>query len=248
MSQKYFTHATPTLFNAGTRFGSLSSCYLLGMEDSLEGIFKCMTDCAKISKWAGGIGIHSSNIRADGSKINGTNGKSTGLIPMLKTFNSIARFINQGGKRLGSMAIYLEPWHPDIFQFLEAKKNVGNENERARDLFYGLWIPDLFMERVEKDQEWSLMCPDECPNLPDKYGEEFRELYEKYEKEGKARKKVRAREIWDYIIDAQVETGVPYIVYKDAFNKKSNQMNIGTIKGSNLCIEIAEVSDDTNYL
>ena len=236
MSKKYFTHATPTLFNAGTRFGSLSSCYLLGMEDSLEGIFKCLTDSAKISKWAGGIGIHCSNIRPNGSLINGTNGNSTGLMPMLKTFNSVARFINQGGKRLGSIAFYIEPWNADIFQFLEAKKNVGNENERARDLFYGLWIPDLFMERVENDKEWSLMCPIECPGLSDNYGDDFKKLYEKYESEGKYRSKVQAREIWDYIIDAQVETGVPYIGYKDAFNEKSNQKNIGTIKGSNLCV------------
>lgn len=212
------------------------NCFLLGMEDSLEGIFKCMTDCAKISKFAGGIGVHCSNIRANGSIIEGTNGKSTGIMPMLKTFNSIARYINQGGRRNGSIAFYLEPHHPDIFEFLEAKKNIGNEEERARDLFYALWVPDLFMERVEKDLHWSLMCPNECPNLNETYGDDFKQLYELYESQGKYKKQIKAREIWDYIIEAHIETGVPYILFKDSINRKSNQKNIGIIKSSNLCV------------
>ena len=247
MSQKYFTHATPTLFNAGTKFGSLSSCFLLGMEDSLEGIFKCVTDSAKISKQAGGIGIHCSNIRGKGSDIRGTNGKSSGILPMLKTFNSVARYINQGGKRNGSIAVYLEPWHTDVFEFLEAKKNIGSDEERARDLFYALWIPDLFMKRVENNEMWSLMCPDQCPGLNEVYSSEFEELYTKYENEKQFVKQVSARSIWDKIIEAQIETGIPYILYKDACNEKSNQKNIGTIKSSNLCAEIVEFSDSKDY-
>jgi len=237
MSQKYFTHATPTLFNAGTTHPQLSSCYLVAMEDdSLDGIFNTLKDCANISKWAGGIGLHIHNVRANNSFIRGTNGKSSGIVPMLKVFNDTARFINQGGKRNGSFAIYLEPWHADIENFLELKKNHGDEEKRARDLFYALWIPDLFMERIKENGKWSLFCPNECPGLANVYGEQFNELYQTYEKSGKSRKTILARELWFKILDAQMETGTPYILYKDAVNKKSNQKNLGTIMSSNLCV------------
>jgi len=237
MSQKYFTHATPTLFNAGTPRPQLSSCYLIAMEDdSLDGIYNTLKDCANISKWSGGIGLHIHNIRATNSLIRGTNGKSTGIVPMLKVFNDTARFINQGGKRNGSFAIYLEPWHPDIQDFLEMKKNHGDEESKARDLFYALWIPDLFMERVKDNKSWSLFCPNECPNLSDVYGPAFKELYEQYEESNVARKIVQARDLWFRILDAQMETGTPYLLYKDACNRASNQKNLGTIKSSNLCV------------
>jgi ribonucleoside-diphosphate reductase alpha chain len=245
MSLKYFTHATPTLFNAGTPRQQLSSCYLIAMEDdSIEGIYNTLKDCAQISKYSGGIGLHIHNIRAKDSHIQGTNGKTDGLVPMLRVFNSTARYVNQSGKRNGSFAIYLEPWHPDIDDFLELKKNHGDEELKARDLFYALWISDLFMERVKNNAKWSLFCPHECPGLSDVYGEKFVELYEKYENNGKARKIVNARDLWFKILDAQMETGTPYILFKDAANKKSNQQNIGTIKSSNLCTEILEYSDD----
>ena len=246
MSMKYFTHATPTLFNAGTPRPQLSSCYLLAMEDdSIDGIYSTLKDCAKISKWAGGIGLHIHNIRASGTYIRGTNGTSNGIVPMLRVFNNTARYVDQGGgRRNGSFAIYLEPWHADIEEFLEMKKNHGDEEQRARDLFYALWIPDLFMERVKAGANWTYMCPDECPGLADVYGEEFKQLYEKYENEGKGRKTVPARETWFKILDSQMETGTPYMLYKDACNIKSNQKNLGTIKSSNLCTEIIEYSDD----
>lgn len=246
MSQKYFTHATPTLFNAGTPRQQLSSCYLVGMEDdSLDGIYNTLHDCAMISKYAGGIGLHIHNVRAKGTHIQGTNGTSNGIVPMLRVFNNTARYVDQGGgKRNGSIAIYLEPWHADIEDFLEMKKNHGDEEMKARDLFYALWISDLFMERVKNNAKWSLMCPNECPGLADIYGDNFVSLYEKYESEGKVRKTISARDLWFKILDAQMETGTPYILYKDAANKKSNQQNIGTIKSSNLCCEIIEYSDD----
>jgi ribonucleotide reductase alpha subunit len=246
MSQKYFTHATPTLFNAGTPRPQMSSCYLIAMEnDSIDGIFNTLKDCAHISKWAGGIGLHIHNIRAKGTHIQGTNGTSNGLVPMLRVFNNTARYVDQGGnKRNGSFAIYLEPWHADVEDFLELKKNHGDEEMKARDLFYALWISDLFMERVKNNGKWSLMCPHECPGLSDVYGDKFVELYEKYEKEGKIRKTVNARDLWFKILDAQMETGTPYLLYKDAANTKSNQKNLGTIKSSNLCTEILEYSDD----
>ena len=245
MSQKYFTHATPTLFNAGTPRPQMSSCYLIAMEDdSIDGIFNTLKDCAHISKWAGGIGLHIHNIRAKGSHIQGTNGTSNGLVPMLRVFNNTARYVDQGGnKRNGSFAIYLEPWHADVEDFLELKKNHGDEELKARDLFYALWICDLFMERVKDNAKWSLLCPHECPGLSDVYGDKFKELYEKYEQDGKARKTVNARDLWFKILDSQMETGTPYILYKDAANSKSNQQNLGTIKSSNLCCEIIEYSD-----
>jgi ribonucleoside-diphosphate reductase alpha chain len=252
MSQKYMTHATPTLFNAGTPRPQLSSCYLIAMEnDSIDGIFDTLKDCAKISKHAGGIGLHIHNIRASGSHIRGTNGASNGIVPMLRVYNNTARYIDQGGRRNGSFAIYLEPWHPDIEDFLEMKKNHGDEEMKGRDLFYALWVPDLFMERVRGTSDsartgadmWSYFCPDECPGLADVYGDKFRELYERYEREGRARKQVKARDLWLKILDSQMETGTPYILFKDAANKKSNQKNIGTIKSSNLCTEIMEYSD-----
>ena len=239
MSQKYFTHATPTLFNAGTPRPQLSSCYLISMEDdSVDGIYNTLKDCAHISKWAGGIGLHVHNIRAKGTHIKGTNGTSNGIVPMLRVFNNTARYIDQGGgRRNGSFAIYLEPWHPDIYDFLEMKKNHGDEEQKGRDLFYALWISDLFMQRVkEPGGKWSLFCPQECPGLADVYGSEFVTLYTKYEAEGKARKVVEARDLWFKILDAQMETGTPYILYKDAVNLKSNQKNLGTIKSSNLCV------------
>ena len=245
MSQKYFTHATPTLFNAGTPHPQLSSCYLLSMEDdSIDGIFNTLKDCATISKWAGGIGLHIHNIRATGSHIRGTNGSSNGIVPMLRVFNNTAKYVDQGGgKRNGSFAIYLEPWHADVEVFLEMRKNHGDEEMKARDLFYALWIPDLFMERVKNDGPWTLMCPDECPGLSDVYGHDFVQLYESYETAGKGRKTCKARDIWFRMLDAQMETGTPYMLYKDAANRKSNQKNLGTIKSSNLCTEIIEYSD-----
>lgn len=245
MSQKYFTHATPTLFNAGLQRQQMSSCYLLTMQDdSIEGIYETLTDCAKISKWAGGIGLSCHNIRASGSHIRGTNGTSNGLVPMLRVFNNTARYVDQGGgRRNGSFAIYLEPWHKDIYNFLEMKKNHGDEEQRARDLFYALWIPDLFMERVQEGAEWTLMCPDECQGLSDVYGEAFEMLYTDYEKQGRGQK-ISARTLWFKILDSQIETGTPYMLYKDACNRKSNQQNLGTIKSSNLCTEIIEYSDD----
>ena len=242
LSEKWFTHATPTLFNAGTPKPQLSSCFLLTMkEDSVQGIFDTLTDCAKISKYAGGIGLSIHNVRATGSYIKGTNGVSNGIIPMLRNFDMTARYVDQGGgKRKGSFAIYLEPWHSDIFEFLQLKKNHGKEELRARDLFYAMWIPDLFMKRVESNEDWSLFSPDEAKDLHETYGEEFEKLYEKFEKEGKARKTVKAQDLWFEILEAQIETGNPYILYKDAANKKSNQKNLGTIKSSNLCTEIIE--------
>jgi len=246
MSQKYFTHATPTLFNAGTPRPQMSSCYLVALEDdSLDGIFNTLKDCARISKWAGGVGLHIHNLRAKGSHIHGTNGSSNGVVPMLRVFNNTARYIDQGGnKRNGSFAIYLEPWHPDVEDFLEMKKNHGDEDLKARDLFYALWICDLFMERVKENGKWSLFCPDECPGLSDVYSEKFVELYTQYETSGKARKTMNARDLWFKILDAQMETGTPYLLYKDAVNNKTNQQNLGTIKSSNLCCEITEYSDD----
>lgn len=247
MSKKKFTHATPTLFNAGTQRPQLASCFLLGMEDSVQGIYKTITDSALISKDAGGIGIHIHNIRARGSHIRGTNGTSTGIIPMLRVLNTTACYINQGGKRNGSIAMYMEPWHADIESFLEIRKNHGNEEERCRDLFTALWIPDLFMKRVQENGEWSLMCPDECPGLAGVYGEEFEKLYEKYETEGRYRKKVKAQNLWLEVIKSQIETGSPYLCYKDHVNKKSNQSNVGVIRSSNLCSEIMEYSDENEY-
>ena len=246
MSRKYFTHATPTLFNAGTPHPQLSSCFLQAMEsDSVDGIYNTLKDCALISKWAGGIGLHIHNVRASGSHIRGTNGKSNGIVPMLKVFNNTAKYIDQGGgRRNGSFAIYLEPWHADIEMFLQMRKNHGDEELKARDLFYAVWIPDLFMERIKENGKWTLMCPDECPGLADVYGDEFVALYTKYEASGKGRVSVNARDIWFQILDAQMETGTPYILFKDACNKKSNQKNIGTIKSSNLCTEIIQYSDE----
>ena len=246
MSQKYFTHATPTLFNAGTPHPQLSSCYLLAMEsDSIEGIYNTLKDCALISKWAGGIGLHIHNVRAGGSHIRGTNGESNGIVPMLRVFNNTAKYVDQGGgKRNGSFAIYLEPWHADIEKFLDMRKNHGDEDFKARDLFYALWTPDLFMERVKANGEWTLMCPDECPGLSDVYGEDFEKLYTFYEQSGRGRRTVKARDLWFRVLDAQMETGTPYLLYKDAVNKKCNQKNLGTIKSSNLCCEITEYSDE----
>ena len=245
MSQKYFTHATPTLFNAATPRPQLSSCYLIGMEsDSVDGIFNTLKECALISKWSGGIGLHIHNIRSSGSHIRGTNGVSNGLIPMLGVFNKTARYIDQGGKRNGSFAIYLEPHHPDIEDFLDLKKNHGDEELRARDLFYAMWISDLFMERVKTSSTWSLFCPDKCSGLCDVYGEKYKELYLKYENEKRYTKQIPARDLWIKILDAQMETGTPYLLYKDAANIKSNQKNLGTIKSSNLCCEINQYSDE----
>jgi ribonucleoside-diphosphate reductase alpha subunit len=243
LSQGYFIQATPTLFNASTNHPQLSSCFLVNMaEDSITGIYKTLGDCAQISKWAGGIGLSIHNIRARESHIKGTNGKSTGIVPMLKVFNDTAKYVNQGGKRNGSFAIYLEPWHADIEEFLRLKLNTGNEDERARDLFYGLWIPDLFMKRVEEDGVWSLMCPNECPGLDEVWGEAFEAAYTHYEEQKRYRKQVSAKKLWSMILDAQIQTGTPYLCYKDAANAKSNQQNLGTIKSSNLCTEIMEYS------
>ncbi len=242
MSEGWFTHATPTLFNAGTPKPQMSSCFLLQMkEDSIEGIYDTLKQCARISQSAGGIGLSIHDIRAKGSYIKGTNGTSNGIVPMLRVFNDTARYVDQGGgKRKGSFAIYVEPWHADITDFLDLKKNHGKEEQRARDLFYAMWVPDLFMKRVEDNGDWTLMCPNECPGLSDAYGEEFEKLYTKYEAEGRGRKTIKAQDIWFKILESQIETGTPYMVYKDAANLKSNQKNLGTIKSSNLCTEILE--------
>lgn len=245
LSLKYYTNATPTLFNAGTKRPQLSSCFLLAMnDDSIRGIYKTLEDCALISQYGGGIGIHAHNIRAKGSLIRGTGGISNGLVPMLRVFNATARYVDQGGgKRNGSFAVYLEPWHADVEDFLELKKNTGAEEERARDLFYAMWVPDLFMERVDTNGDWTLFCPNEAPGLSDVVGDEFKALYERYEREGRGRRTVKAQKLWFDILDSQIETGTPYLVYKDAANKKSNQQNLGVIKSSNLCTEIIEYSD-----
>ncbi|AGY97680.1 CPXV083 protein [Cowpox virus] len=245
LSEKWFTHASPTLFNAGTSRHQMSSCFLLNMmDDSIEGIYDTLKRCALISKMAGGIGLSISNIRASGSYISGTNGTSNGIIPMLRVYNNTARYIDQGGnKRPGVMAIYLEPWHSDIMEFLDLKKNTGNEEHRTRDLFIALWIPDLFMKRVKDDGEWSLMCPDECPGLDNVWGDEFERLYTQYEREKRYKSIIKARVVWKAIIESQIETGTPFILYKDACNKKSNQQNLGTIKCSNLCTEIIQYAD-----
>ncbi|MCH2217981.1 MAG: ribonucleoside-diphosphate reductase subunit alpha [Flavobacteriales bacterium] len=242
MSKKYFTHATPTLFNAGTPKPQMSSCFLLQMqEDSIDGIYDTLKQTAKISQSAGGIGLSIHNVRATGSYIRGTNGTSNGIVPMLRVYNDTARYVDQGGgKRKGSFAIYIEPWHADIFDFLDLKKNHGKEEMRARDLFYAMWMPDLFMKRVQEDGSWTLMCPNECPHLYDTYGDEFDKLYEGYEKVGKGRKTIKARELWEKILESQIETGTPYMLYKDHVNRKSNHKNLGTIRSSNLCTEIME--------
>ena len=251
MSNKYFTHATPTLFNSGTPRPQLSSCFLLAMkDDSIDGIFSTLKDCALISKWAGGIGLHTHNIRAKNSKIRGTNGISNGVVPMLRVFNNTARYVDQGGgKRNGSIAIYTEPWHKDIFDWISLRKNHGNEEDRARDLFYALWIPDLFMDRVEKNSYWTLFCPDEAPGLADVVGEDFNKLYIEYESDEEKYngKRIEARKLWFAILESQIETGTPYICYKDAANQKSNQKNLGVIKSSNLCTEIIEYSSSKEY-
>ena len=242
MSKKFFTHATPTLFNSGTPKPQMSSCFLLAMkDDSIDGIYDTLKNTAKISQSAGGIGLSIHNIRATGSYIAGTNGTSNGIVPMLRVFNDTARYVDQGGgKRKGSFAIYVEPWHADIFDFLDLKKNHGKEEMRARDLFYAMWVPDLFMKRVEADAEWTLMCPNECPGLFSCHSEAFETLYTRYEQEGKGRKTINARELWEKILESQIETGTPYMLYKDAANRKSNQQNLGTIRSSNLCTEILE--------
>jgi ribonucleoside-diphosphate reductase alpha chain len=251
LSQHFYTHATPTLFNAGTRRPQMSSCFLIGNKgDDIDGLFDTIKDVAKISKWAGGIGLHVHNVRAKGSYIKGTGGESDGLLPMMKTYNEVARWINQGGKRKGSFAVYLEPWHSDVFEFIDLRKNHGKEEMRARDLFLAMWVPDLFMKRVEEDSDWTLFSPDEAPGLSDvyddpyKFTQEFTELYEKYEQEGRGRKVVKARKLMDAILTSQIETGTPYMLYKDAANYKSNQKNLGTIKSSNLCTEIIEYSNE----
>ncbi|QED38617.1 ribonucleoside-diphosphate reductase subunit alpha [Antarcticibacterium arcticum] len=246
MSKKYFTHATPTLFNSGTPKPQMSSCFLLAMkDDSIDGIYDTLKQTAKISQSAGGIGLSIHNVRATGSYIGGTNGTSNGIVPMLRVFNDTARYVDQGGgKRKGSFAMYVEPWHADIFDFLDLKKNHGKEEMRARDLFYAMWIPDLFMQRVEQDSTWTLMCPNECPGLFDIHGEAFDELYHQYEAEGKGRKTIKARELWEKILESQIETGTPYMLYKDAANRKSNQQNLGTIRSSNLCTEIMEFTSE----
>jgi ribonucleoside-diphosphate reductase alpha chain len=251
LSQHFYTHATPTLFNAGTRRPQMSSCFLIGNKgDDIDGLFDTIKDVAKISKWAGGIGLHVHNVRGKGSYIKGTGGESDGLLPMMKTYNEVARWINQGGKRKGSFAVYLEPWHSDVFEFIDLRKNHGKEEMRARDLFLAMWVPDLFMKRVEEDSDWTLFSPDEAPGLSDvyddpfKFTQEFTELYEKYEQEGRGRKVVKARKLMDAILTSQIETGTPYMLYKDAANYKSNQKNLGTIKSSNLCTEIIEYSNE----
>jgi ribonucleotide reductase alpha subunit len=239
MSKKYFTHATPTLFNSGTKRPQLSSCFLCSVnDDSISGIYDSLKEMALISKYAGGIGVHIHQVRSKGSHIRGTNGTSNGIIPMLRVFNNTARYVDQAGKRLGSIAVYLETWHSDIEAFLELKKNHGSEEERCRDLFLALWVSDLFMERIKANKKWSLMCPDQCKGLSEAYGDDFKMLYEKYESEGKYTKQVNAQDLWFKILEAQIEQGVPYILYKDAANKKSNQQNLGTIKSSNLCAEV----------
>jgi ribonucleoside-diphosphate reductase alpha chain len=243
LSHGYFIQATPTLFNSGTKHPQLSSCYLINMKsDSIKGIYETLGDCAQISKWAGGIGLSVHKIRAKNSRIAGTNGTSTGIVPMLKVYNDTARYVNQGGKRNGSFAIYLEPWHADVEDFLRLKLNTGAEEDRARDLFYALWIPDLFMKRVESNGDWTLMCPNECPGLDECHSEAFEELYTRYEREGRGRKTFPAQKLWQMILDAQIQTGTPYLLYKDAANRKSNQQHLGTIKSSNLCAEIVEYS------
>jgi len=247
MSQKYFIHATPTLYNAGTNKDQYASCFLLGTHDSIEGIFQTLKDCALISKGAGGIGVHISNIRSCNSYINGTNGFTNGIIPMLKVFNETSKYVDQGGKRPGAFAIYLEPHHPEIISFLNLRKNHGNEEERCRNLFLALWISDLFMERVDANENWATFNDNECPGLIDAYGDNYKELYKKYESEGKSVKTYKARDIWNAILTSQKETGIPYIGYKCAVNKKSNQQNLGTIRSSNLCIEINEYSDTNEY-
>ena len=246
MSKKYFTHATPTLFNSGTPKPQMSSCFLLTMkDDSIDGIYDTLKQTAKISQSAGGIGLSIHNVRATGSYISGTNGTSNGIVPMLRVFNDTARYVDQGGgKRKGSFAMYVEPWHADIFDFLDLKKNHGKEEMRARDLFYAMWMPDLFMKRVQEDGKWTLMCPNECPGLYDTYGEDFEKLYEKYEAEGKGRRTIKARDVWEKIMESQIETGTPYMLYKDAANRKSNQKNLGTIRSSNLCTEILEYTSE----
>ena len=247
MSSKYFTHATPTLYNSGTPRPGLASCFLLGMEDSVKGIYKAISDCAEISACAGGIGLSLSKIRSKNSYIRGTNGQSNGIIPLCRVLNETARHINQSGKRPGSIAVYIEPHNVEILEFLELRKNTGVENERARDLFLALWISDLFMKRVENNEDWSLFDSDECLGLDELYGDEFEEVYLKYENEGKARKSLNARKIWNYILTSQIETGTPYILFKDSINKKSNMSNVGTIKNSNLCAEICIYSDNKEY-
>ncbi len=244
MSQGFFIHATPTLFNAGTPRPQMSSCFLIANKgDSIDGIYGTLTECAQISKWAGGIGMHIHDIRANKSRIRGTNGQSDGIIPMLRVFNATARYVNQAGRRKGSIAVYVEPWHADIMDFLEIRLNQGDEEARCRDLFSAMWIPDLFMKRVEEGGNWSLFCPDKAKGLSDVYGEEFEALYTKYEEEGLANATVPATEVWKAILKSQTETGTPYMLYKDACNKKSNQKNLGTIKSSNLCTEILEYTD-----
>lgn len=245
MSEKWFIHATPTLFNAGTPKPQLSSCFLLSVtDDSISGIFETLTRCAKISQSAGGIGLSIHNVRAQGSYIKGTGGTSNGIVPMLRVYNDTARYVDQGGgKRKGAFAIYLEPWHSDVFEFLDLKKNHGKEEKRARDLFYAMWMSDLFMKRVEEDAEWTLMCPNECPDLYNVYGDDFEALYTRYEAEGKGRKTIQARELWTKILESQIETGTPYMLYKDHANRKSNQKNLGVIRSSNLCTEIMEYTD-----
>lgn len=247
MSTGLYTHATPTLFNAGMKHEQLSSCYLLGTDDSLSGIYKTISDCAQISKWAGGIGVHISNVRSKGSTIKSTNGKSDGIVPMLKVYNETARYCNQSGRRKGSIAVYLEPWHADILDFIELRKNTGAESVRARDLFLALWIPDLFMQCVIEDRIWYLMSPDTCPGLSECYGEEFELLYNKYVRESRYVKSVPARTIWMGVLQSQIETGTPYIMFKDTVNRKCNQNNVGTIKSSNLCAEITQFSDHETY-
>jgi ribonucleoside-diphosphate reductase alpha chain len=244
MSQKYYTHATPTLFNAGMVNGQYSSCFLVSVEDSIEGIYNTLKECAVISKYAGGIGLHIHNIRAKGTHIHGTNGTSNGLIPMMRVFNETANYVDQGGgKRNGSIALYLEPWHADVVGFLNAKRNQGDEKFKSRELFYALWIPDLFMKRVLANQKWSLFCPHECPGLSNVFGDEFDQLYQQYEQEGRAKETISATDLWTKILDSQMETGTPYLLYKDSVNRKTNQSNVGVIRSSNLCTEIMEYSD-----
>lgn len=247
ISQHFYTHASPTLFNAGTNLQNLSSCFLLGTEDSIEGIFKTLTDCARISKVGGGIGVHISNIRSKGSKIRGTNGSSDGIIPLLKVYNDTCLYVNQSGRRKGSFAMYIEPWHADVLEFVQLKRNIGGEEFRARDLFYSVWVNDLFMSTVKANGDWYLMCPDLCPGLNDAYGDAFTALYNSYVEKGKYKKKIKAQDLWSAILDSQIETGVPYIGYKDAVNNKCNQKNLGTIKSSNLCTEISLYSDNKEY-
>ena len=247
ISQKYFIHATPTLYHAGIPRAQLLSCFLLGIEDSVSGIFKNLADVGQISKWAGGIGIHMSNIRSKNTLIRGTNGRANGIIPMLKLYNDTSKFINQSGKRPGSIAIYMEPHHPEIIEFLQLRKNHGVEDERARDLFLAVWLSDLFMRRVDSDEMWSLFDPDECPGLNDVYGEEYERIYNEYEQAGKSKKQIKARIVWKAIMDSQIETGTPYVLFKDNINRKNNQSNVGIIRSSNLCAEIVEYSDASEY-